>query len=87
VNTRYKCDFSCMLSCYNYLRQGGYIFVVVCISLCLFANEQLIKFWWRSGSPSEYVDYFPGWEIRKVVLTDMRRATLHCRACTIRHHQ
>jgi len=23
------------------------------------ASEQMIKFWWRSGSPSGYVDCFP----------------------------
>ena len=34
------------------------------------ANEQVVKFWWRSGSPSGYRDCFPDsllWEIRKVV--------------------
>jgi len=64
-----------------YLRQGGYVFVVVCLSVCLsvmkqlrknfqtdlhesfrecwqWVNEQLIKFWWRSGSPSGYRDCF-----------------------------
>jgi len=57
---------------FNYRRQGGYVFVVVCLSVCLFvsnfaqklrngfawnfqwrlerASEQMIKFWWRSGS-------------------------------------
>jgi len=58
-----------------YLRQGGYVFVVVCLSVrlsvCLlatlrknfrmdlheifregwqWANEQMVKCWWRSGS-------------------------------------
>jgi len=23
------------------------------------ADEQVIKFWWRSGSPAGYKDYFP----------------------------
>jgi len=33
-------------------------------------NEQMVKFWWRSGSPSRCRDCFPDshyWEIRKVV--------------------
>jgi len=56
----------------RYLRQGGYVIVVVCLSgICLvatlrknfqidvheiftegrqWANEQMVKFWWRSGS-------------------------------------
>jgi len=62
-----------------YLRQGGYVIVVVCLSVSNFtlhknfrtdlheilregwqwANEQMIKFWWRSGSPSGYRDCFP----------------------------
>jgi len=55
-------------------RQGSYVFVFVCLSVCLFvsnfaqtlpngfawnlregwqwANEQMFKFWWRSGSVS-----------------------------------
>jgi len=62
-----------------YLRQGGYVIVVVCLFVCLsvcvsvcqlatlrkdfrmdlheifregwqWANEQIVKFWWRSGS-------------------------------------
>jgi len=54
-----------------YLRQGGYVFFGVCLSVCLLATlhrnfqtdlreifreglqwaiEQMIKFWWRSGS-------------------------------------
>jgi len=61
----------------NYLHQGGYVFVVVCLSitnnaqklpsgfagnfqvrLATLANEQMIKFQWRSGSPSGYRDCF-----------------------------
>jgi len=65
---------------YYYLRRGGYIFVVVCLSVvclsvCLLATLrkifrtdlhenfregwQMIKFWWRSGSPSGCGDFFP----------------------------
>ena len=49
-----------------YLRQVGYVFIVVCLSVSNFAqklpsqetfregwqwaDEQMIKFWWRSGS-------------------------------------
>ena len=36
--------------------------------------NKMIKFWWRSGSPSGYRDCFPDsslyWQIRKVVSTD-----------------
>jgi len=45
------------------------------------ANEQMIKLWWRSGSPSGYRDVFRirhYWEIRKVVSTDC--AAWGCRA-------
>jgi len=83
-----------------YLRQGGYVFVVVCLFVRNFAkksfptdlheifregwqraNEQMTKFWWRSGSPSEYRNCFRirhYWEIRKVVSTDC--AGRRCRA-------
>jgi len=62
---------------FYYLRQGGYVIVVVCLSVCMFVyllatlrknfptdlheiftegwqwvNEQMIKFWLRSGSES-----------------------------------
>ena len=68
------------LPCYYYLRQGGYVIVVVYLSVCLsvsnfvqklpnrfawnfqegwqWANEQMFKFWWRSGSLSGYRDCF-----------------------------
>jgi len=56
-----------------FLRQGGYVIIVVCLSVCLLAtlhenfrtdfqeiyNEQVIKLWWRSGSPSGCRDCFP----------------------------
>ena len=63
-----------------YLRQGGYVIIVVCLSVCLLATlrknfgtdlhiifregwqwaiEKLVKFRWRSGSPSGYRDCFP----------------------------
>jgi len=53
-----------------YLCQGGYVIVVICLSVCyqlctktskhicmkfsgnFLASEQMIKFWWQSGSPS-----------------------------------
>ena len=59
-----------------YLRQGGYVFVMSVSKTLhkniqtdvraifregwQWANEQLIKFWWRSGSLSGYRDCFPG---------------------------
>jgi len=76
-------------SCY-YLRRGGYVFVVVCLSVSNFAqknfqtdwhgifregwqwaSEQMVKFWWRSGSPPAdtgivfRIRHY--WDIRKVV--------------------
>ena len=52
------------------------------------ANEQMIKFWCRSGSPSGYRDCFRD----SSLLRDngsgnnrLRCATLQCRACTSRH--
>jgi len=60
--------------------KAGYVFVVVCLCVCLLAtlrknfltdsyeifreglqlaNEQMVKFWWRSASPSGYWDCFP----------------------------
>ena len=64
----------------NYLRQGGYVFIIVCLLATLsknfqtdlheifregrqWADEQMIKFWWRSGS-----------RIRIRVVTLVRRA-------------
>ena len=29
-------------------KEGGYVFKSVCLSVCLF--DQVIQFWWRSGS-------------------------------------
>jgi len=76
---------------HRYVRQAGYVFVVVCLSVWLLAtllknfrtdlreifregwqsaSEQMVKFWWRSGSPSGYRIVFRirhYWEIRKVV--------------------
>jgi len=31
----------------------------ICREVWQWANEQMIKFWWRSGSPSGYRDCFP----------------------------
>jgi len=72
--------YATLESC-HYLRQGGYVFVVVCLFVSLsvsnfaqklptdllqiftegwqWASEQTVKFWWRSGSPSEHRDCFP----------------------------
>ena len=65
----------------NYLFQGGYVFVVVCLFVCLlailhknfqtgldeifreswqWANEQIIKFWWRSGSQIQILIHIRG---------------------------
>jgi len=46
---------------------------------CQWANEKMIKFWWRSGSPSGYRDCFrirQYWEIRKVISTQRSRLIL-----------
>jgi len=58
---------------FYYLREGRYVFIVVCLSVSNFAqklpntfawnfqegwqwaNEQMVKFWWRIGSPSGFV--------------------------------
>ena len=100
-------------SYYYYLRQGGYVFVVVfpsvCLSVCLlatlhnnfrmdlheiftevwqWANEQMIKFWWRSGSPSGHMDCFPDSSLlgdTESGINRLRCATLQCTACTSRH--
>jgi len=71
--------YTCITT-FFYLCQGGYVFVVVCLSVCLLAtfrknfrtdlheifkegwqraDEQMIKCWWRSISPSGYRDCFP----------------------------
>jgi len=52
------------------------------------ANTQMIKFWWRSGSPSGYRDCFPDSSLLEDTETDINRlrcATLQCTACTSRH--
>ena len=67
----YDCIMHCQRCDFYYLRQGGYVIVVVGLSVCLlatlrknfqtdlheifregwqWANEQTVKFWWRSGS-------------------------------------
>ena len=91
---------SLLVTAAYYPRQGGYVFVVVCLFVCLsvglfvcllatsrknfrtdlheifgegwqWAKEQTTKFWWRSGSPSEYRRIVfrirHCWKIRKVV--------------------
>jgi len=69
----YMLNFKWLVSqlCYNYLCQGGYVFVIVCLlaTLCKnfqtdlyeifmegwqWANEQMVKFWWWSGSVSQH---------------------------------
>jgi len=50
------------------------------------ASEQIIKFWWRSGSLSGYRDCFP--DSSGDVESDISRlrcATPQCRTCTSRH--
>jgi len=52
------------------------------------ANEQTIKFWWRSGSPSGYRDCFPDLSLlgdTESGINRLRCATLQCTACTSRH--
>jgi len=55
---------------------------------CQLADEQMIKFWWQSRSPSEYRDCFPDlsllWDTESVI-NRLRCATLQCMACTSRH--
>jgi len=87
---------------YNYLRQGGYVFVGVCLFVCLlaalrenfrtdlhkifregwqWANEQTVKFWWRSGSLSGYRDCFPDSSLlgdTESGINRLRYATLQC---------
>jgi len=49
------------------------------------ANEQLIKFWWRSGLPSGYMDCFPDVSLlgdTESGVSRLRCATLQSRACT-----
>ena len=90
------------LSVLHYLRQGGYVIVVVCLSVRLlaalrknfqtslhqtfregwqWANEQMIKFWWRSGSPSGYRDSFPDSSLLGDTESDINDcAAQHCSA-------
>jgi len=52
------------------------------------ANEQLIKFGWRSGSPSVNKYCFPDSSLlggTESGINRLRCATLQCRACTSRH--
>ena len=54
------------------------------------ATEQMITFWWRSGSPSGYSDCFPDSSLlgdTESGINRLRCATLQCTACTSgRHH-
>ena len=55
---------------------------------CQWVGEQTIKFWWRYGSPSEYVDCFPDSSLLGDTESDINRlrcTTLQCTACTSRH--
>jgi len=52
------------------------------------ANEQMIKFWWRPGSPSRYRDCFPDSSLSgdtESGINRLRCATLQCTACPRRH--
>ena len=52
------------------------------------ANEQMIKFWWLSGSPSGYGDCFPDSSLLGDTETRINQLccmTLQCRACSSRH--
>ena len=49
------------------------------------ANEQMVKFWWWSGSVSEYRDCFPDLSLLGDTESGIRRlccTTLQCGACT-----
>jgi len=51
-------------------------------------SEEMIKFWWQSGSPSGYRDGFPDSSVlgdTESGINRLRCATLHCRACTSTH--
>jgi len=57
---------------------------------CQWANEQIIKFWWRSGSPSGYGDWFPDSSLlgdTESGINRLRCATLQCTTCTSRHRR
>jgi len=52
------------------------------------ANEQMIKFWWWSGSLSEYRDCFPDLSLlgdTESGISWLRCTTLQCGVCTSRH--
>ena len=52
------------------------------------ANEQLIKFWWRSRSPSGYRDCFPDLSLlgdTESGINRLRSVTMQFRACIGRH--
>jgi len=72
---------------YIYLRQGGCVFVIVCLLAAFpkffqtdlheifkegwqWANEQMLKFWWRSGS-----------QMRIRIMTLVRHASVE--VCTV----
>jgi len=52
------------------------------------ADEETIKFWWRSRSPSGYRDCFPDSSLlgdTESGINRLRCATLQCTACASRH--
>jgi len=56
--------------------------------LAMGANEQLLRFWWRSGSPTGYRDCFFDSSLlgdTESGINRLRCATLQCTACTSRH--
>jgi len=51
-------------------------------------QKQMIKFWWRSRSPSGYRDRFPDWSLLGDTESGINRlhcTTLQYKACTSRH--
>jgi len=56
------------------------------IKSCQWANEQMIKFWWGSGSPSGYRDCFPNSSSLGDTESGINCMMLQCTACTSRHH-
>jgi len=51
-------------------------------------SEQMVKFWWQSGSTSGYRDCFPDSSLlgdTESGINRQRCTTLQCRACTSRH--
>ena len=49
------------------------------------AVEHMIKFWWRSGSPSEYRDCFPGSSLLGDTESGINRMSCARMQCTSRH--